>query len=91
MVLGGLRSEFLNQWLAGLQPQLSLETGPDGQIWINSRVAAGDVPIRALVVRRHAAEAPGCCQAEEAVQRPSALPPWPVLSTPSPTKSSCWS
>ena len=36
--------EFSNQWLAGLQPQLSLETAPDGQIWVNSRVAAGDVP-----------------------------------------------
>ena len=27
--------EFSNQWLAGLQPQLSLETGPDGQILVN--------------------------------------------------------
>ena len=49
--------EFSNQWLAGLQPQLSLETGPDGQILVNSRVAAGDVPTRALVVRHHDAEA----------------------------------
>ena len=50
--------EFSNQWLAGLQPQFSLETGSDGQIWVNSRVAAGDVPTQALVVRHHhAAEA----------------------------------
>jgi hypothetical protein len=62
--------EFSNQWLAGLQPQLSLETGPDGQIWVNSRVGAGDVPTRALVVRHHTAEAPDCRQAREAVQHP---------------------
>jgi hypothetical protein len=62
--------EFSNQWLAGLQPQLSLETGPDGQIWVNSRVAAGDVPTKTLVVRHHDAEVPGRCQAGEAVQRP---------------------
>ena len=62
--------EFSNQWLAGLQPQLSLETGPDGQILVNSRVAAGDVPTRALVVRHHDAEALGRRQAGEAVQRP---------------------
>ena len=51
--------EFSNQWLAGLQPQLSLETSEDGQIWINSRVAAGDVPNQAPVVhhRHHAEEA----------------------------------
>ena len=54
--------EFSNQWLAGLRPQLSLETGSDGQIWVHSRVAAGDVPTRALV-RDHAAEAPGCPRA----------------------------
>ena len=54
--------EFSNQWLAGLRPQLSLETGSDEQIWVHSRVAAGDVPTRALV-RDHAAEAPGCHQA----------------------------
>ena len=46
--------EFSNQWLAGLQPQLSLETASDGQIWINSRVAAGDVPTQAPVVLHHA-------------------------------------
>ena len=33
-------------------------------------MAAGDVPTRALVVRHHAAEAPGRCQAEEAIHRP---------------------
>jgi hypothetical protein len=62
--------EFSNQWLAGLQPQLSLETGPDGQIWVHTRVAAGDVPTRALIVRPHdaAAEAQGRCQAGEAPQ-----------------------
>jgi hypothetical protein len=60
--------EFSNQWLAGLQPQLSLETSKDGQIWFNSRVAAGDVPTRAVVDRHHAVEeAPGRCQA---VQHP---------------------
>ena len=57
--------EFSNQWLAGLQPQLSLETAPDGQIWVNSRVAAGDVPTRALVVLHHAH---GHCKAEEATR-----------------------
>ena len=62
--------EFSNQWLAGLQPQLSLETGKDGQIWVHSRVAAGHVPTRALVVRPHAEEAPGRCQAGEALQHP---------------------
>ena len=64
--------EFSNQWLAGLQPQLSLETSKDGQIWVNSRVAAGDVPTRALVVRHrhHAEEAPGHCQGGEALQHP---------------------
>ena len=61
--------EFSNQWLAGLQPQLSLETGPDGQVWVSSRVAAGDVPTQALVVRHHAAEAPGRREAGQAVQR----------------------
>ena len=35
-------SDFKNQWLAGLQPQLLPETGPDGQIWVNTRLAAGD-------------------------------------------------
>ena len=63
--------EFSNQWLAGLQPQLSLETSKDGQIWFNSRVAAGDVPTRAVVDRHHAAdEASGRCQAGQAVQHP---------------------
>ena len=62
--------EFSNQWLAGLQPQLSLETGSDGQILVNSRVAAGDVPTRAPVVPRCAEEAQGPCQAGEAPQHP---------------------
>ena len=49
---------FSNQWLAGLQPQLFLETGPDGKILVSSRVVAGDVPTHAnLVLRRHAEEA----------------------------------
>jgi hypothetical protein len=49
---------FFNQWLAGLQPQLILETDPDGQIWVSSRVVAGDVPtLGKLVLRRHAEEA----------------------------------
>ena len=52
--------DFSNQWLAGLQPQLSLETGPDGQIWVSSRVVAGNVPTHAkLVLRPHAAEEAG--------------------------------
>jgi hypothetical protein len=67
--------EFSNQWLAGLQPQLSLETGPDGQVWVNSRVAAGDVPTQALVVRHHAAEAPGRRQAGEAGEAVQRHPP----------------
>ena len=51
---------FTNQWLAGLQPMLSLETGRDGQIWISSRVVAGDVPTSAnLVLRRPPAEEAG--------------------------------
>ena len=51
--------EFSNQWLAGLQPQLSLETSKDGQIWVTSRVAAGDVPTQASAAhhRHHAEEA----------------------------------
>ena len=49
---------FSNQWLAGLQPQLMLETGPDGQIRISSSVVAGDTPTHSkLVLRRHAEEA----------------------------------
>ena len=49
---------FSNQWLAGLQPQLILETSPDGQICVSSRVVAGDVPTHAkLVLRRQAEEA----------------------------------
>ena len=55
--------EFSNQWLAGLQPQLSLETGKDGQIWVHSRVAAGDIPSRAILSSR--------CQEGEAVQSPN--------------------
>ena len=61
--------EFSNQWLAGLQPQLSLETGHDGQVLVSSRVAAGDVPTHALVVRHHAEEAPGRREAGEAAER----------------------
>ena len=44
---------FCNQWLAGLQPQLVLETGPDGKILVSSRVVAGDVPTHANLVLRH--------------------------------------
>ena len=52
--------DFSNQWLAGLRPKLSLETGPDGQIWVSSWVVAGDVPTHAkLVLRQHAAEEAG--------------------------------
>jgi hypothetical protein len=52
--------DFSNKWLAGLRPQLSLETGPDCQIWVSSRVVAGDVPPHAkLVLRQHAAEEAG--------------------------------
>ena len=52
--------DFSNQWLAGLRPQLSLETGPDGQIWVSSQVVAGDVPTHAkLVLRQHTAEEAG--------------------------------
>ena len=51
--------EFSIQWVAGLQPQLSLETSIDGQIWVNSMVAAEDVPTRVLVVCHHAEDAPG--------------------------------
>ena len=54
----------------GLQPQLSLKTGKDGQTWVNSSVAAGDVTTRALVDCHHAEEAPGRCQAGEALQCP---------------------
>ena len=60
--------EFSNQWVAGLQPQLSLETGPGEQVWVSSRVAAGDVSTRALVIRHHAAEAPVHREAGQAVQ-----------------------
>ena len=49
---------FSNQWLAGLQPQLLLETGPDGKILVSSRVVAGDVPTHAnLVLHRQAEQA----------------------------------
>ena len=50
---------FSNQWLAGLQPQLSLETGPDGQIRISSRVVAENVPTSAKLVLRRPAEEVG--------------------------------
>ena len=39
--------------LAGLKLQLSLETDNDGQIWVNSWAAAGDVLTQALVVLDH--------------------------------------
>ena len=42
--------------LAGLQPRLLLETGPDGRIWVTAQVVAGDVPTRAKLVLRHHAE-----------------------------------
>ena len=51
--------DFSNQWLAGLQPQLSLETGPDGQIRISSRVVAENVPTSAKFVLRRPAEEVG--------------------------------
>ena len=35
--------EFCRQWLAGLQPCLSLETAPDGSIRVCSKVIAGSV------------------------------------------------
>ena len=35
--------EFCKQWLSGLQPSLSLETAPNGEISICSKVTAGDV------------------------------------------------
>jgi hypothetical protein len=61
---------FSNQWLAGLQPRLLRETGPDGQIWVTSQVVAGDVPTHSkLILRRHAEEAEdrvNHCQAGEA-------------------------
>ena len=37
--------EFCKQWLAGLQPFLSLETAPNGEIRVFSKVTAGDVVI----------------------------------------------
>ena len=37
--------EFCKQWLAGLQPFLSLETAPNGEIRALSQVTAGDVVI----------------------------------------------
>ena len=43
---------FSNQWVAGSQPQLVLETGPDGQIWVSSRVEAGDVHTHGKLVLR---------------------------------------
>ena len=63
---------FSNQWLAGLQPQLMLETDRDGQIWVSSRVVAGDTPTHSkLVLRRHAEEAEaGARQAGDAGLRP---------------------
>ena len=33
--------EFQNQWLSGLQPSLSLETAPGGQIHVLFKVIAG--------------------------------------------------
>ena len=65
--------DFSNQWLAGLQPQLMLETDRDGQIWVSSRVVAGDTPTHSkLVLRRHAEEAEaGARQAGDAgLRRP---------------------
>ena len=63
---------FSNQWLAGLRPQLILETDRDGQIWVSSRVVAGDVPTHSkLVLRRDAEERVNPhCQAGEAGHRP---------------------
>ena len=47
---------FSNQWLAGLQPRLLLETDPDGRIWVTSQVVAGDAPTHAKLVLRRPAE-----------------------------------
>ena len=65
---------FSNQWLAGLQPRLLLETGPDGRIWVSCQVVAGDAPTHAkLFLRRLAEEAKDKStphsQAEEAGHR----------------------
>jgi hypothetical protein len=62
--------DFSNQWLAGLRPQLLLETGQDGQIFMSSRVAAGDVPTRANIVLRRPAAQVGRHQAEQVGQQP---------------------
>ena len=35
--------EFCKQWLSGLQPCLSLDTAPNGEISVCSKVTAGDV------------------------------------------------
>ena len=47
---------FSNQWLAGLQPRLVLETGPDGRIWVTSQVEAGDAPTQAKLFLRRPTE-----------------------------------
>ena len=39
--------------MSGLKLQLSLETDNDGQLWVNSWAAAGDVLNQALVVLDH--------------------------------------
>jgi hypothetical protein len=57
--------QSLTRWLAGLQPQLLPETGPDGQIWVNTHLAAGDGTSQ----QRHCAHEQllSACVAEKAV------------------------
>ena len=44
--------EFRSLWLAGLQPQLQLETSPDGQIRVSTNVVTEvySVPVRPIPV-----------------------------------------
>ena len=49
--------EFANQWLAGLQPKLLLETSPNGDILVSSNVRAENVLSQARrVAPDHVAE-----------------------------------
>ena len=53
--------EFVNQWIAGLQPKLSIETSPNGDILVSSNVRAENVfsQARRAVSDHVAAEASG--------------------------------
>ena len=64
--------EFSNQWLAGLQPKLTIETSPNGDILVSSSVRAENVQHQARkVAPDYAGEASGPKHNLTQLRRPS--------------------